>query len=651
MRHAKLPMAKPSVHPKHPFRDRKMHDSLVEYIKERLSVGKQARDAELGRLIRIDKKVAGWIRLRDEDRKRVELAQNTGEPEITKMNLPLAFVHLDDMMTYLAETFAPSSGMFYNTGNPQEQDSASQIVTKMNNDALYAGYYREVLQSLFGALKYNLGGVTVSWGVDTGPSKSDKSTAVDRIFDAGLKWQGNRLRALDRYNTFLDPSVHPSKLYMDGEFCAYAELKSRYWVQTRGVSGQFYNLDEALMHSMAGSCEYYRHPPTEARLDQREFDDGSDSTTDWVSILSASPSTLQDGHEVVTVYIRLNPAEFGLVLPNEVAARTRYELWRFTLLDGKYIVSAAHQDNVHNHIPCYFALINDDSMGVAQRSVSELLIPLQDFSSHLLNTHQDAARRSLYGTTFYDPTMVDLAAVPRGEVAARVPLQPRAYGRDVRSFVYHMGTDYDTSRTTQDLQVVMGLINQFFPTQALPSQIASIDRAVSSQVAAVQHGANRRQQKSARLVDDTMFRPMRFAIYYNILQYQPDGEELTDFYTGKQVKLDIAGMADTNLPYIVGQGLKAIDRMATREMIQQVIFALIQAPQAAQGIDLLAMIDFWTSMIDVDIDMKQFRLQPAAVDPATGQPVDPAAAPAAGDNPIQPATNPGALTEPIYGGN
>jgi hypothetical protein len=45
----------------------------------------------------------------------------------------------------------------------------------------------------------------------------------------------------------------------------------------------------------------------------------------------------------------------------------------------------------------------------------------------------------------------------------------------------------------------MGLVNQFFPTQSLPSQIASIDRAVDSQVAAVQQGANRRQQKAARL--------------------------------------------------------------------------------------------------------------------------------------------------------
>jgi hypothetical protein len=192
------------------------------------------------------------------------------------------------------------------------------------------------------------------------------------------------------------------------------------------------------------------------------------------------------------------------------------------------------------------------------------------------------------------------------------------------------------------LEGVMGLINQFFPTQSLPSQIASIDRAVDSQVAAVQQGANRRQQKAARLLDDTLFRPMRFAMYYNIIQYQPDEEEIMDIFTGQPVKINLQNLRVSNLPFIIGQGLKAIDRMAAASMLQNIIFAMIQAPQVSQGIDLLGLIDYWTSMIDIDIDMKQFRLAPPA---AEGEPpqVD------ENGNPIEPATNPAAVTTPMVG--
>jgi hypothetical protein len=107
-------------------------------------------------------------------------------------------------------------------------------------------------------------------------------------------------------------------------------------------------------------------------------------------------------------------------------------------------------------------------------------------------------------------------------------------------------------------------------------------------------------------------------------------------------------MKDTNLPFIIGQGLKAIDRMAAAEAMQSVIFALIQAPMVAQQFDLAAMIDFWSSMIDIDMDMKQFRIASPAE--AAAQQKDPAAAAAAegGGNPIQPATAPEAVTAPIY---
>lgn len=637
MRHATVKPVPPSVHAKHPLRDIKNHDSLLEYLQQRLMIAKTARDAEIGRLINVDKKMAGYIRLKDADVDRAQRSEETGDPLVTKMNLPLTFVHIDDMMTFLAETFAPSRGMFYNTGTPNEVGEAKQVVTKMNNDALYGGYYRQVLHTMFSCLKYNLGGVVVDWGSDAGPTLRSGSTGEDRVFDSGVKWVGNRLKSVDRYNMLIDPAVAPTSLHLEGEFGGYAELRSRYWIQTRIERGQFTVPRDALYGlSETSRCTYYRHPPAEARLQAND-----NRGTDWVSVLSMAPSTIQHGHEVVTVFCRLNPTEFDLVESKDKDARSRYELWRFTLLDNKHIVSCAYQDNVHNHLPMYFGLVHDDAMGSAQKSPAEVLIPLQDFASFLLNTHQEGSRSSIYGTTFYDPSMVKLDKIPKGEVAARLPVESKAYGKDIRSFIWESRSAYDTKQTMNDLEVVMGIVNQFFPTQALPSQIASIERAVSNQVAAVQQGANRRQQKTARLLDDSLFRPMRFAMYYNILQYQPDGEELTDFYTGQQITLDLAAMKDTNLPYIIGQGLKAIDRMSTSQMMQQVIFALIQAPQAAQGIDLLAMIDFWTSMIDIDMDMKQFRVAP----PAVGGP--PAVGP--DGNPIQPATNPQSLDEPIYG--
>jgi hypothetical protein len=648
MEHCKVPLPKPEVPPGHPFRNRAVHESLLKYLQQRLRYGKDVRDTDLSRLVRTDKKIAGWMKLSQQDQIRLRQQDKEGDPLVTKLNLPLAWVHIDDIMTYFAQTFAPNRGMFYHTANPNDTDEAVQITTKMNNDAIQSGAYRETLQGLFSLLKYNKGGFWVNWAREQGPTLVQRDTESAPEVDMQIRWQGNRMEAVDTYNTFYDPSVPLHKLHQEGEFVARVDLRSHYWLQSRAAAGLYYNVDEALEADSTGvEMTYYRNPPQEAQFNSNSSN-GTDTGTNWVSVLSETAGYIQaNGYELVTIYIRINPTKFALVPNSAKSLRNRYEVWRFTILNDEKIIDATYMNNIHGYLPCFMGTLNDDIMGAAAKSVAEILTPLQDFASFLVNTHVAGARKNLYGTTFYDPTMVDYDAIPQGEVAARVKIRPAGYGKDLRSFIFHDQATQDTNQTMEDLNSVMSLINQFFPTQSLPSQIASIDRAVDSQVAAVQQGANRRQQKAARLLDDSIFRNVRFAMYYNIIQYAPSQEEIVDAFTGQKITLDITKLRNANLPFIIGQGLKAIDRMAAAQMLQQIIFALIQAPNAAQGLDLLGLLDYWTSMIDIDLDMKQFRLQPAGPpNPQTGeQPLqNPDGTPA-----IVPATAPAAVTQPIHG--
>lgn len=640
--HTKVTLPSPQVHASHPFKHAKNHERLKDYVRSRLLVGMKARDARLDRLVRIDKNVSGWLRLDEADRQRMKQKDEDGAPLAVKMNLPLSFIHLDDMMTYFADTFAPSRGMFYHSGDPEEVDEAVQIITKMNNDAIYAGFYRQTLRGIYSCLKYNEGGFEVSWSRDHGPKLSVDSDD-NTIVESELKWAGNRMEALDLYNTMWDPGVSLTDLHKDGEFGAKAKLRSHYWLQSRASQGLFYNCEEALASDSAASrCRYYRSPPAEAELDQ---DSGRGSGTNWVDVLSEGNGYKElGGFELVTVYIRLNPMDFGLLQNSKENrdTRNRYELWRFTLLNDEWIIEAQWMNNVHGHIPMYGGVVNDDMMGATQKSIAEILQPLQDFASFLMNLHVEASRSSLWGLTFYDPTVIDMSKIPKGEVTARVPIESRGYGKDIRNAIFEQSSTLETKQTLSDLTGVMDMINQFFPTQSLPSQIASIDRAVSSQVAAVQHGANRRQQKTARLLDDSTFSKIRYAMYYNIIQYAVEEEEILDYYSGEKIPFDVSKMRNTNLPYIIGQGLKAIDRQASAQQLNNLIFAMIQAPQAAQGVDLLGLIDYWSSMMDIDIDMKQFRIQA----PAEGTGVTTTATEAAG---VTPATSGDAIAGgPIY---
>jgi hypothetical protein len=597
------------------------------------------------RYAQIDRDVAAWLELSDEDRKRARSHALHGTPQATQISLPLTWVHLDDMMTYFVQTFAPIHGMFYHTAGPENSDVAAQLITVMNNHAVYGSFYRHLARAFFNLLKYNTGGVVNVWAKEFGP-KIVMDVAGNPGTDTQMIFAGNLIRAIDNYNFFYDPSCESSMLYRDGEWFAIAEMKSHYWLKKRCLEQTFFNCEEMLDDNLTRSAtRYYRDPPAEAKLDNPAHNTGS--SVNWFSFMSETGgyNFVGNAFELVTIHIRINPNDFGLVPGSaEVrASRNQYENWRFVLANDNTIIQAQRLNNVHDHLPAYIGAINDDFLRESAKSPAEILNPLQEFSSFLLNAHVLANRKNIYGTTFYDPSAVDYEAVPEGEIAARVPLKPQGWGRDIRTMVYHDSHTLDTKQTLGDLQGMLQIIDQFFPTQSLPSQIAGIDRAVESQVTAVQQGSTRRQQKAARLIDDTMMRPMRLGMYYNIIQYQEDGAQIADYFGNSEQSIDLAALRSTNLSSMIGQGLKSVDRQAMASQMQQVVFALIQAPAIGERANLLAMVDYWLSLLDIEANFKQFELPPAppegtAPGLATG-----------GSTDISPATNPAALQEPIYG--
>lgn len=645
--HATFTLPKADVHASHPFRNDKNHNKLLEYLKSRLALDDTNRSSRVAKYSQIDRDVAAWIKLDDEDQKRKAKHERDGSPQPTAISLPLTWVHIDDMMTYYAQTFAPNRGMFYHTADPENTDIAQQLVALMNNHAIYGSYYRHLLRTIYAILKYNCGGVITNWSNDYGPklevdAAGNPTVGVEKIFS------GNKMTAIDMYNIFYDPSVESTNLHKDGEWFALAEMKSHYWLKNKCLEEVYFNCESLLEEGAQNfSCQYYKDPPVEANIADSYSRTEGGGSFNWFSYLQGGDSVLiNNAFELVTMYIRINPNDFGLIqgTAEQKRARNRYEIWRFTIVNGENIVQAQHMPNLHNYLPAFFGVLNDDFMRDSAKSSAEILNPLQQFSSFLLNTHVKGSRKNLYGKTFYDPSRIDMKAVPAGEVAADIPIKPQGFGQDIRTMIFHDNNIVDTKQTLQDLQGMIGLIDQFFPTQSLPSQIAGIDRAIDSQVAAVQQGSNRRQHKGARLIDDTMMRPMRFSLYYNIVQFQEDGADIPDYFTGKSTKVDLASLRQGSIIELIGQGLKAIDRQQVAGLLQQIIFALIQAPQAAQGIDILQLMDFWTSMLDIDTNMKQFAIPPAQ------QAVPPGGAAVGPDgNPIQPATNPGAVTAPIYG--
>jgi len=600
------------------------HDDLLTYLLARIDSDSNRRSARIRRLAHTDKIVSTWQKLTAEDSKRRDKQESTGKSQAIAMNLPVTVTHIDDMVAFFSEVYFPSTGAFTMTPEMATQfETLKPLMDKMNEQAKISDFYSELGIGLRALVKYNIGGYHLDWVVEDVDTESDDEST-------GINW----VCGLDMYNVWWDPVVtNPKKVSKDAEWFAMADVVSRRHLVTRQLDGIYEGVDAILMQGDGNTVEaktnaaYYRHPPISAGVSaQDETTIASGTSVDWESYgksLGSDKLELQQGYERVIMYCWLNPADFGLSYDTNLTyTEDGYYLWKFVILNGERIIQAkpvrTEDDDIKNQgklqIPVFMSLLNKDDMLEATRSIAELMLPFQSFASFLLNAHVAGARGSIYGIKAYDPMMFDLAAAEAVEGTA-MNLPSKMPGRDVRSGLQELKGTYDGSQTLNQVGGIMSVMKEFFPAQALPSQVAQIDRAVNSQVAAVMQGVSRRLHMLVKLMDSSIFEPLRFAMYRNLVEK-------------KSVSLSGDGAVDGNVRRVLGNGLDQLNREIIESNVRNVLFAMIQNPKVIENYDVTSIFTYWASLMRIPIDLNQFKMQQRAAPlPAPAAGPDPNAAP------------------------
>lgn len=593
------------------------HNKLLEYLQARLNRGNTDRSTrQLQRLASIDKLVSTWQKLSQEDSERKAQQESDGSAQAIKVNLPLVTSHLEDMVSFYSGIFSPNTDDFYQLPeNPDEKAAGEPLVKKMNQDAKLSKQFTSYCRTLRALLKYNVGGFWVEW------VGSDQTDANNNDAAQGV----NYAHPIDMYNYMWDPSVaNPADIPLKAEWAATIHLENRMYIVQRNVTNFYVGAnacwdDDTYSNTGRTSAKYFKYPPNQAGITAEDGKSTQAGNVDWNAYgasLAIDQSAEIDGHERVEMYCRLNPKNFNMRLPGQMTkfdGPDGYYLWRFTILDNKRIVRAQPVNEeetdlvgeMKTEIPHYLGYMLQDDMGQEQKSTAEFLAPFQSYGSFLVNANISGTRGSQFGLIGYDPAMFDLSKIPAGETAARIA--SKMPGRDVRAGIQRIVGDATPEKNTMaELQALLGIMREFFPAQALPAQIAGIDRAVTSQVAAVMQGVSRRLHMLVRVMDDDIMNPARRQMYRNLIKNQAvNGEGLTDGLVAK----------------LLGSGLQQLNREIAETAMRQLLFAVIQNPQAAQSMDVIGLMDFWSGLLNVNVSMEDFRIQqPAPAAPPTQGP-------------------------------
>lgn len=588
---------------------------LTGYLTGRLAAGVTARNRRIVRFKSIDKKISTWQKLSAEDSVRDSIEDNTGRQAALPVNLPVLHSSLSDLVSFFAEALAPVSNPFFSANGDTKM---TQLLDKFNRDAAARNYFGNLTLTLRSLLKYNLGGFRLQW--DTG-----------QRFGKTVGSPGNYWKGLDLYNTLWDPSIrNPTELACKGEWAATVEIENRLEIIKHVIAGEWVGLDDVVEKAIesGNQTKYYKEPAVEAGIGMEGMDSKTTAgkNVNWDAYglgLATDLGPEVDGFEVVDMVCWLSPVQFGLMTRAEEQELTEanedpdlwLEPWRFILINEK-VVNAEQMlerkllvQGEKAELPFYLSYLTQDQLKEAQRSFMELQKGFQGFASAMYNIYIEGMRKNVWGQKVVDPSAIDPTQIKPGVTTGTI--YTKQAGRDVRTALADVSTNSGVAETLNGVDNALNLKDKFFPAQALPSQVAGIDRAVKSQVAQVVQGTTRSMRTLLRELDSSLMLPSRMGGYRNLKLFDKQGiEELTDEDVAK----------------LMGSGIESLEAERVSELMWQLLYAIIQNQESMQVFDIPKIFAYLGRVGNLSVDLSTFIRQPTPTPEGQTPPADQATA-------------------------
>jgi hypothetical protein len=357
-----------------------------------------------------------------------------GQPQTQTIILPYSYAMLMAAHTYWTTVFLSRSPIMQFMGRHGEAEHQVQAVEAIMAYQVFAGehlvpYYIWLMD----AGKYGLGVLGTYW--------EEEEVQVSRIIQqpevfAGIEipgtekptrvtervpgYVGNKAFNVKPYNFFPDPRK-PVVQFQKGEFCIVRTDMS--WNDVARNRDELFNV-EAL-----------RKRPQSGMLDE---DDGSSAhiqTDEGDDNFTAQDFSQRPKIDILDCYIEVVPKEWGI-------GESDYpEMWYFCLANGNVIIKAEPFDHYHARFPFSVLPYEIEGYALANRSLSEVVHPLQNVMDWLVNSHLFNVRKVMNDQFIVDPSLVVMKDLTDPRPGKLIRLKPKAYSQGL------------TNQAVQQLQV------------------------------------------------------------------------------------------------------------------------------------------------------------------------------------------------------
>lgn len=512
--------------------------------------------------------------------------------KVQNVTVPIVMPQVESALAYFINVFVTGYPTFGVATDPSASIAAQQMEAIMAENAVTAGWARQLSMFFRDGLKYNLHGLEIEWVQRTVANVETDASAPNSARPKKSLWHGNVMKRMDLYNTFFDPRVHPAEIHSQGEFAGYTDIFPRtrlkkYLNELYGkiapatVIRAFESSPSAEVVTTTTSPFGYYVPlinpePLMNRNNIQSFD-----WMAWAVNTAPTYSGIRYGnvYHMMKMYARIIPADFGLDVPEPNTP----QVWKFIIVNGSVVIIAERQTNAHEYIPIFFGQPIEDGLDYQTKSFATNVKDLQAVASAMWNGYLASKRRLVGDRVLYDPSRVREKDINSVNPAAKIPVRPDAYGKPVSDAVFAFPyRDEATTTMVQTAQQVVAFANTVNGQNAAQQgQFTKGNRTKHEYDDIMGHG-NDHNQLMAITTEGQVFVPAKEVLKLNILQYQPDA---IVFNPIKQQGVKVSGvdLRKEAVHFKISDGLLPEDKIIDGDDLQNALVALAQNPSLAAG--------------------------------------------------------------------
>lgn len=590
------------------------HKKLLTAITTRYNLSYRLMSARYRDYVKADEQFIAYIPETEVNGKK-RVLRESGTPQYTTLEIPYSYAVLMTIHTYLSSVLLARSPILQFQGRHGESEDKCAAMEALIDYQVQVG---EMLVPLYiwimDSLKYGLGVLGTYWteekvriarlveqqptflGIPTGKAKKV------RIVEDIPGYVGNKVFNVRPQDFFPDPRV-PIWRLQQGEFCA-RRVEVGYNTLLRGKAEDLYsNLEHVTARSSFGD-----------NVIGSSGDVQRDTGSSQITLPSGDIADDKDKgfHEILEFHWELVPSDWGLgegQLP---------EKWVFAVANQKVIISAQPYGMYHNKFPFNTFEPDLNGYGFANRGLLEVVKPLTDTLSWLVNTHFYNVRRTLNNELLIDPSMFEMQDFMQPGPGKLIRAKPAAYGKDIRMGYAQLAMNDITRSHIGDVGIITDLIQRVLGVNDnVMGMVNTGGRKSATEVRSSSSFAVNRMKTLAEFQSAQSLTPWAQMLVQNTQQmydqeqiYRRTGD-LTDV---NRMPLKVTPDLITGFfDFVPIDGTMPIDRVALANVWRELMVQAARLPQVMQQYDLSKIFAYVARMSGAkNIDQFKIKVSPDA---------------------------------------